>query len=234
MYFFMWFLMLLRFDQQLSELSFVLMGLLCSRANWGLLAFSKLKFTISAFSCATLNLLEDGTLELFHCNYYLEISQRNPSILRIILAAKYMKSALQFLNLMSKYAFPLLDLVSFLYNLISGKKRSIEKGLVFLVLFLTSPLFYSSWVSFTCSSWFCGRRGTNQITSMFHMFFFKVWTKMLLPLLPGGRAWSQWVAEESGCVFAAGYVHIQHWKAHKSSFPWASLQCLSYATIPFK
>lgn len=48
--FFMWFLMLLRFDQQLSELSFVLMGLLCSRENWGLLAFSELEFSICSFS----------------------------------------------------------------------------------------------------------------------------------------------------------------------------------------
>lgn len=167
--------MLLRFDLQLPELSFILVGLLCSRAYWGLLAFSNLKFTISAFSCATLNLLEDGTLELLHCNYYLQVSQRKPSILRIILAAKYMKSALQFLNLMSKYAFPLLDLVSFLYYSISGKKRWVEKDLAFGFI-LTSPLFYSSWISFTCTSWFCGRRCTNPITFMLHMFFFKVWT----------------------------------------------------------
>lgn len=32
--FLMWSLMLLSSDQQMSELSFVLMGLLCSRANW--------------------------------------------------------------------------------------------------------------------------------------------------------------------------------------------------------
>lgn len=50
--FFMWFLMLLRSDQQLSELSFSLMGLPCSRANWELLAFSKLEFSICAFSCS--------------------------------------------------------------------------------------------------------------------------------------------------------------------------------------
>lgn len=41
-----------------------------------------------------LNLVGDGTLELFHCNYYLLVPQRKPSILRIILAAKYMKNTL--------------------------------------------------------------------------------------------------------------------------------------------
>lgn len=46
------------------------------------------------FLVAALSLLGDGTLELFHCNYYLQISQRKPSILKIILAAKYRKSTL--------------------------------------------------------------------------------------------------------------------------------------------
>lgn len=50
--FFMWLLMLLSSDQQLSELSFILVGLLCSRAHWGLLAFPKLEFSICAFSCS--------------------------------------------------------------------------------------------------------------------------------------------------------------------------------------
>lgn len=50
--YFMWFLMLLSFDQPLSELSFILTDLACPRANWGLLAFSKLEFSIYAFSCA--------------------------------------------------------------------------------------------------------------------------------------------------------------------------------------
>lgn len=95
------------------------------------------------FLVATLNLLEDGTLELFHCNYYLEIPRRKPSILRIILEAKYMKSALQFLNLMSKYAFPLLDVVSFLYNLISSKKRWVDMGFVFwFCSYLTTLLLF--------------------------------------------------------------------------------------------
>lgn len=46
------------------------------------------------FLVATLHLLGDDTLVLFQCNYYLQISQRKPSIMRIILAAKYMKNTL--------------------------------------------------------------------------------------------------------------------------------------------
>lgn len=40
------------------------------------------------------------------------------------------------LNFISKYAFLLLHFVSFLHNLISGKKGWVDKGLIFLVLFL--------------------------------------------------------------------------------------------------
>lgn len=46
------------------------------------------------FLVPTLNLLGDGTLELFHCKYYLQISPGKPRILRIVLAAKYIKSTL--------------------------------------------------------------------------------------------------------------------------------------------